>query len=102
VSLSTSRSRTEKATERKCVACVVCGASLVAHRPHARHCSGACRAEASRIKAILAGNYSGKYVSLAGRFQALRTPFVRLYGAPAMSPRRVRAHQLKFEGENWL
>jgi hypothetical protein len=69
--------------------CVVCGASLVNHRPHARHCSGRCRAEASRIRAILAGEYTGKYVSLAGRFQALRSPFVRLYGAPAMPPERV-------------
>jgi hypothetical protein len=81
--------------------CCVCGTSLAAHRPHARHCSGACRAEASRIKAILAGKYSGRYISLAERFQALRTPIKAHTGSPTMSP-RVRAHQLKFEGENWL
>jgi hypothetical protein len=92
-------SQTETVAHR---VCVVCGTSLAGHRPHARHCSGRCRAEASRLRAILAGKYTGKYVSLAGRFQALRSPFVRLYGAPAMSSPRVRAHQLKFEGENWL
>jgi hypothetical protein len=99
VNPSTSPSRTEKVPER---VCVVCGTSLSAHRPHARHCSGACRAEASRIRAILAGQYSGQYISLAARFQALRTPFVRFSGAPAMSPRKVRSHQLTFEEENWL
>ena len=35
----------------------------------------------------LAGKYTGPYVSLAGRFEALRMPFVRLSGAPAMPMR---------------
>jgi hypothetical protein len=35
--------------------CLLCGAPLKSRRPHARHCSGACRAEASRLRAILRG-----------------------------------------------
>ena len=82
--------------------CVVCGASLSAHRPHARHCSGACRAEASRIKAILAGKYTGPYVSLSSRFRALRDGFVRFSGATTPSRETARPQQLEFEGEGWL
>lgn len=96
---STSPSRTEKVAER---VCVVCGASLSAHRPQARHCSGACRAEASRIRAILAGKYSGPYVSLSSRFQALRGGFVRLSEVTGASPQTTRPQQRQFEGEDWL
>ncbi len=92
----TSSSRTEKVAAR---VCVVCGTSLAAHRSQARHCSGACRAEASRIRAILAGKYSGEYVPLAGRFPALRTPFVRLSETPAMRPSRVGARHSNLEEE---
>lgn len=53
--------------------CVVCGASLKHHRSHARHCSAGCRAEASRIKAILAGNYPGPYESLYERIRGLKS-----------------------------
>ena len=62
-----SSSATKKAAER---VCVVCGTSLIDHRPDARHCSPACRVEASRIRAILRGSYSGPYRSVRERLEA--------------------------------
>ena len=50
--------------------CVVCGASLIDHRPDARHCSPACRVEAHRIAGILTGSYSGPYRSVRERLEA--------------------------------
>lgn len=50
--------------------CVVCGGSLKHRRRDARHCGGPCRAEASRIRAILSGNDSVPYDSLAARISA--------------------------------
>lgn len=50
--------------------CVVCANSLAHHRKDARCCSAACRAEKSRILAILSGNCSGPYDSLAARISA--------------------------------
>jgi hypothetical protein len=39
-------------TERRCV---VCGARMEGRRRQARTCGGACRAEASRLRRLLAG-----------------------------------------------
>jgi hypothetical protein len=52
--------------------CVLCDASLEGRRADARHCSGACRAEASRLRAILSGRGSGSYESIKQRLQACR------------------------------
>jgi hypothetical protein len=52
--------------------CVVCGNSLEGRRIDARHCGGPCRAEASRLRAILSGRGSGPYRSLAERLEARR------------------------------
>src|SRR5664279_559290 len=69
---STSQPTTEKASER---VCVVCGASLINHRPDARHCSPACRVEAHRISAILSGSYSGPYTSIKARLEAAQKAY---------------------------
>lgn len=61
----------EENTDRPRV-CVVCGASLAGRRSDARHCSGACRAEASRLRAILRGAEGADYDSLALRLQRRR------------------------------
>lgn len=50
--------------------CVVCGASLAGRSEASRHCSAACRVEASRLRAILAGNCSGPYASVRERLEA--------------------------------
>jgi hypothetical protein len=50
--------------------CVVCGSSLASHRSDALCCSASCRAERSRISAILRGVYSGPYRSLKEREEA--------------------------------
>jgi hypothetical protein len=50
--------------------CVVCGQSLEGRRADALHCSGACRAEASRIQRILSGSMPTPYSSLAARIRA--------------------------------
>jgi hypothetical protein len=47
--------------------CVVCGAPLEGRRVDARHCGGPCRAEASRLKAILSGRGSGSHSSVMGQ-----------------------------------
>ena len=47
--------------------CVVCGEPLAGRRAHARFCSGACRAEASRVRRILAGQEADGYRTLAQR-----------------------------------
>lgn len=44
--------------------CVVCDAPWGGMRSDARHCSGACRAEASRLRAILAGSEAVPYRSV--------------------------------------
>lgn len=51
--------------------CVICGRCLAGRRSHALHCSGRCRAEASRLRSILAGQGSGPYVSIADRLAAM-------------------------------
>ncbi len=53
-------------------ACVVCGSSLSGRRRQAIHCSGACRAEAARLRAILAGSPGTPYLSVAERLAARR------------------------------
>jgi hypothetical protein len=50
--------------------CVVCGGSLANHRSDAHCCSASCRAERSRVSAILSGTYSGPYRSLRERLEA--------------------------------
>src|SRR5204863_1444704 len=45
--------------------CCLCDRSLEGKRPHARFCSGACRAKASRIRKVLSGSPGQKYRSLA-------------------------------------
>jgi hypothetical protein len=50
--------------------CVICGGSLKHRRKDASCCSGACRAERSRVRAILSGKSAGPYDSLAGRISA--------------------------------
>lgn len=50
--------------------CVVCGCSLANHRSDALCCSASCRAERSRVSAILRGVYSGPYRSLKEREEA--------------------------------
>jgi hypothetical protein len=51
--------------------CLVCEASLEGRRADARYCSGACRAEGSRLQQILRGEGSGPYRTVASRLQAL-------------------------------
>jgi hypothetical protein len=51
--------------------CVLCGRPLAGRRSHAQHCSGACRAEAARLRSILAGRGSGPYLSIADRLAAV-------------------------------
>lgn len=65
--------------------CVVCGASLSHCRIDARHCSGACRAEASRWKRILRDESADGYDSVAARTRALRQR-----GAPTPMPAESR------------
>ena len=113
---STSPSRTEKVGGR---VCVVCGASLTDHRPHARHCSPACRVEAHRISAILRGTYSGPYRSVLERLQAAQkaykgplvgnddgalednNPSVRKTAIGKLISDTIAA-RLEGEGKNWL
>jgi hypothetical protein len=56
----------------------MCGYSLAGYRRDARACSGACRAEASRLKAILNGSKSVPYSSLAERLDAAQKRTRRL------------------------
>ncbi len=89
MSSSTSQSVTEKASER---VCVICGASLIGHRPHARHCSGACRAEASRIRGILSGETALPYRSLKERLEKAHEGRVRFWEGHtpmALTPERT-------------
>jgi hypothetical protein len=53
--------------------CVVCGASLAGHRADARHCSNGCRAEAWRMRRLLAGA-RGRSSTLADRMAAYGRP----------------------------
>jgi hypothetical protein len=47
--------------------CVVCGGSLTGRRSEARVCGGPCRAERSRLRAILNSSERGPYSSVAQR-----------------------------------
>ena len=58
--------------------CLVCGGSIDRYRRHARYCSGACRAEASRLRAILNGSESVPYSSIAERLDAAQKRTKRL------------------------
>lgn len=50
--------------------CVVCSNSLAHYRSDALCCSASCRAEKSRVSAILNGTFSGPYRSLKERDEA--------------------------------
>ena len=83
---------TKKVAER---VCVVCGASLIDHRPDARHCSPACRVEAHRISGILRGSYSGPYRSVRERLEAGHKAYkgalvTKKQGAPVSGTPSVR------------
>jgi hypothetical protein len=66
--------------------CVVCGGSMEGRRPQARTCSASCRREASRIRAILAGESAGPYATLADlasrRTNRAKRPYVAAGSAP--------------------
>jgi hypothetical protein len=49
-------------TAERC--CAVCGASLDGRRPQALYCSGACRADASRLRRLLSGQEVDGYRSV--------------------------------------
>jgi hypothetical protein len=53
-------------------ACPVCGEDLVGRRPQARYCSGACRAEASRLRRLLAGSPVDGFASIMDREARMR------------------------------
>ena len=48
-------------------ACPVCGEGMDGRRSHARYCSGACRAEASRLRRLLAGEAVDGFTSVRDR-----------------------------------
>jgi hypothetical protein len=50
--------------------CAVCGTSLEGKRANASYCSNACRAEAWRLRRLLAGRPVGRYKCLADRMAA--------------------------------
>jgi hypothetical protein len=50
--------------------CVVCGSDLAGRRKDAVVCGGPCRAERSRLRAILKGSRLGPYLSISHRIQA--------------------------------
>ena len=50
--------------------CRVCGGSLDGRRQGIKYCAAPCRAEASRLRAILNGDSAAPYRSLAERFEA--------------------------------
>jgi hypothetical protein len=52
--------------------CPVCGVSLAGRHPDARTCSAACRREAGRFRAVLAGRGDGPYGTLADLGQRSR------------------------------
>ena len=51
-------------------ACPACRASLAGHRADASYCSNLCRAEAWRLRRLLAGRPEGRYTCLADRLAA--------------------------------
>jgi len=61
--------------------CVICGTDISRRRSDARHCSGACRAEASRMRAILNNAGSVPYSSVAKRLEKAQKRTSRLLGA---------------------
>lgn len=79
--------------------CTICGRPLVHHRAHARACSASCRAEASRLKAIIDGTYSGRYRSVAERLSKVRhasplgIALRRPRDAPGSAHNTARGHQ---------
>ncbi len=52
--------------------CVLCGAPLDGRRVDARFCTSVCRAEASRIRAVLDGREPDGYPTLPDRLIAMR------------------------------
>jgi hypothetical protein len=60
--------------------CLLCGECLEGRCPQARYCSDPCRAEASRLRAILKGRNSGPYSSVAQRLRAFQNRTSRALG----------------------
>jgi hypothetical protein len=61
--------------------CILCGSPLsAARRSHARYCSGACRAEAARLRAILNASGGVPYRSVAERMGALQQRTRKAFG----------------------
>ena len=60
--------------------CVICGASLAGRRSDGHCCSGACRAERSRLRAILDGSGAAPYPSVRARVNAARKRTSPVYG----------------------
>jgi hypothetical protein len=56
----------------RCRQCGVCGAEMIRHRKDAIFCSPPCRAEASRVRAILRGSGTQPYASLKQRLDRLQ------------------------------
>lgn len=54
--------------------CDVCGLSLDGYRRDARFCNAACRAEAWRVRRLLAGMPAGRYGTLRARMDAYGRP----------------------------
>lgn len=68
--------------------CRICGASLAGRRRQTVYCDGPCRAEASRLRAILSGNPSAPYKSLAERFEVARNRTSDFWQPPDTRPWR--------------
>lgn len=64
-------SETDTMRSQEARVCVICGSRIRNRRQHARYCSASCRVEASRLKGIIDGTYSGPYRSVAERLSKL-------------------------------
>lgn len=60
--------------------CVFCDQPLVHRRSDARYCSGACKTEGNRLKAILSGEKPQGYRSVVQRMDSRRRGTKRLSG----------------------
>ena len=66
--------------------CLLCGVSISHRRADAKYCGGGCRAEASRLRAILAERGSGPYTTVASRMSALTRRMRRTLGLEPQEP----------------
>lgn len=67
---------------RRSEVCVLCGFSLEGMRSDALYCSGACRAEGGRLRAILRGEAAQGYRSVVQRLNARRRRTTGLRRSP--------------------